>query len=208
MKRLSIICLALVGASAHAAGNLVSNGSFELGTGASATDWAITSTAGVSTVSFAPAYGGSGTSPYGDRFVSFNGGDKQPGGTVSQGGISTIAGQLYRVSFAYGQFAGAPGDQTLKVGIADESTLSVLAAHSYTNMSPSTNFGSIWNRGSFNFVGTGNLVGIGFTDLGTSNTYSTDLVLDDVSIQAVPEPASMAALGFGALAMLRRRRNG
>lgn len=206
MKRLSIIFLALVGASAHAAGNLVSNGSFELGSDITATDWAITPTAGIGTVSFAPAYGGSGTSPYGDRFVSFNGGDSQPGGTVSQGGIATIAGQLYQVSFAYGQFAGTPGDQTLQVGIGDESTLSLLAAHSYTNMTPSTDFGTIWNRGKFTFVGTGNTVGIGFTDLGTVNTYSTDLVLDDVSVQAVPEPTSMAALGLGALAMLRKRR--
>lgn len=35
---------------------------------------------------------------------------------------------------------------------------------------------------------------------------SNDIFVDDVSVQAVPEPASVAALGFGALALLKRRR--
>lgn len=50
--------------------------------------------------------------------------------------------------------------------------------------------------------------------LATATTASTDLRIqtnptldvDNVSVQAVPEPASFAALGLGAVAMVRRRK--
>ena len=49
----------------------------------------------------------------------------------------------------------------------------------------------------------------GFTSFGLStlptNTTNGNVFVDDASIQAVPEPTSMAALGLGALGLLRRR---
>lgn len=78
----------------------------------------------------------------------------------------------------------------------------------------------------------GNLVGTGYTVVsgtGTWNQFSTtftttggvstlslindqlayggnDFAIDDISVEAVPEPMTMAFLGIGAAAMLRRRR--
>ncbi|RYG33416.1 PEP-CTERM sorting domain-containing protein [bacterium] len=40
----------------------------------------------------------------------------------------------------------------------------------------------------------------------TNSTSGSNAFVDNVSIQAVPEPATMAALGLGAAALLRRRR--
>lgn len=52
------------------------------------------------------------------------------------------------------------------------------------------------NLGAMSF---GNQVGLG--------VFGTNTTLDNFQASAVPEPASMAALGLGALALLRRRRN-
>jgi len=40
----------------------------------------------------------------------------------------------------------------------------------------------------------------------TLNTTTGNIFIDDVSVEAVPEPATMAVLGLGAAAMLRRRK--
>jgi hypothetical protein len=45
---------------------------------------------------------------------------------------------------------------------------------------------------------------ISFVATGKSDSYGT--LIDNVSVQAVPEPTSMAALAMGGIALLRRRR--
>ncbi len=45
------------------------------------------------------------------------------------------------------------------------------------------------------------------TDGGPAGNNSNYIGIDSVSYEAVPEPASMTALGLGALALIRRRRN-
>jgi hypothetical protein len=55
----------------------------------------------------------------------------------------------------------------------------------------------------FTVSGTGNDK-ISFVGTGTSDSYGS--LIDNVSVQAVPEPTSMAALAMGGIALLRRRR--
>ena len=57
----------------------------------------------------------------------------------------------------------------------------------------------LWNSG-----GTSSLA-LSLHDLNTSADYN-DFALDDISVQAVPEPSAFAALGLGVTAVLRRRR--
>lgn len=53
---------------------------------------------------------------------------------------------------------------------------------------------------------TKTLTGIDFHADSESRLSTNDIFIDDVSVQAVPEPAPMAALGLGALGLLKRRR--
>jgi hypothetical protein len=48
----------------------------------------------------------------------------------------------------------------------------------------------------------------GIRIFGVSGGDTQRTFVDDVQVDAVPEPATMAALGVGAMAFLRRRRNG
>jgi len=56
---------------------------------------------------------------------------------------------------------------------------------------------------SFTVLGTGNDK-LSFLGTGKSDSFGT--LIDNVSVEAVPEPTSMAALAVGAFALLRRRR--
>ena len=56
----------------------------------------------------------------------------------------------------------------------------------------------------FTVVGTGSDK-LSFVGTGTSDSYGS--LIDNVSVQAVPEPTSMAAMAVGGVALLRRRRN-
>jgi hypothetical protein len=53
---------------------------------------------------------------------------------------------------------------------------------------------------SYSFVAAGSTTSLSFINI---NPYVSQV--DNVSVQAVPEPMTMAVLGLGAAAMLRRR---
>lgn len=205
--RTSVILALAACALSASAQNLVQNGSFESGSGTNIDNWVITPTATADTVAnYTTSYGGSGTSPYGAQFMSFNrGGSLAIGSATNDFGVTTL-GTTYQVSFAYAQFGGSAGDQALTVTINNLSAPSILETRTYTDASPSKGFGLVWKRASFSFVGIGIGTGITFTDAGSLGIANSDILVDDVSVQAVPEPASMAALGLGAVALLRRRR--
>ena len=182
--------------AAHA--NLLTNGSFE----SLQTGWSFTGDA----LSFAAnAYvtnaGGSGSSPYGTNLAAFNAGQVVPPGTISQS-FSTVSGQVYDLSFAFGQFGGSFGDQTLTYSVVSNS--GTLATGVLNPTAPTTNLSSIFQTYSTTFVGTGGMATLSFTDAG-SQTANTDLLLDNVTV-STPAPSALVVFGFGALRNARRRR--
>ena len=66
-------------------------------------------------------------------------------------------------------------------------------------------FGGAINHG-FTFVANGSTASITFTGGASQGLSDESWGLDNVTVAAVPEPFSMAVLGFGALALRRRKR--
>jgi PEP-CTERM motif len=114
--------------------------------------------------------------------------------------ISTIAGQLYTLSFYY-----SPRGNTASRPI-DTNNISV-----YWNDDPlgtkggvGSASGNVWSRYEFQVTGTGSDK-LRFAATGTSDSYGGSL--DMVSLHKVPEPGSipLALAGFAAAAFARRR---
>ncbi len=124
---------------------------------------------------------------------------------VGTGYLSSDSDQL-DVS-GYADVAGSGISQTLTTLIGTTYTLSFQLYVPLSGSIEVKNNGSALATGlassglySYSFVGTGSDT-IEFVNLGTGNTTH----LDDVSVEAVPEPATLAVLAIG-LAAARRRR--
>ena len=192
MKFQSIAFVSIFGGLvASASANLVTNGSFETH----------------------PAF--SGTSYY----VVNAGSNALTGWTV--GGTSIdITGIGYPVhsgSFAV-DLAGTPGPGSVSQSLATSGTQYTVSfwatGGSYPNDQVNVTFGGT----SHNFTVTGGWAQYSFTALGNVGSTSLSLAtrpennsngnvfIDDVSVQAVPEPMTMVALSCGLIAVARKRR--
>lgn len=196
-----LTCLvALAAASVAPAQNLVQNPGFE-NTGspdpieAQLTDWNLAST-GANDYLYArfsgvyngfqypwPSHSGEWAAAFGAYGTSSN--------TMSQD-VPTVVGQEYTVSFYVGQWYGVVPGSFFTATFGD------------TTFDAST-LGNFWAPASFNVTATSTTTRLSFSGGGLASDYGY-YVLDDVSVQAVPEPASLAALGLGAMTFLRRRR--
>lgn len=142
-----------------------------------------------------------------NQFATFGAGDSPNAGGVLAQAFATVVGQTYVVSFDLAVF-GIRGTQTLNAAIVDVPGAAVIASHdfaAFTDNDLDTAFGGH----SFTFKATSALSRLEFRDT-SPDTNSIDLVLDNASVAAAPEPGAWMLMigGFGLLgAGLRRQRN-
>jgi len=194
--------LALGASVAHAG---ISNGSFQLGSGTLADDWVLTgpNSLALTDADYIANAGAAGASPYGGRFLSFNAADGPIGNSASQT-FATVAGQEYIVSYAHANY-GVNLAQRLQVLVENLDEGDTLFSDVIVDFTGGTDLSAIWTEKSFRFLATGPTATLSFSDRGV-HTASTDLLIDNVSVEAVPEPATLALLGAGLAAIARRRR--
>jgi choice-of-anchor C domain-containing protein len=123
-------------------------------------------------------------------------------GTLSQT-FATTAGQWYELSFFLsgpGSNFGFPNPRSVNVSIAGIQQTFSTPASLNTNM--------LWGEHRLRFIATGNTTTLTFTSPHNGAGFWGP-VLDDVDVNAIPEPASVSlflAVGAAGLAVVRRRR--
>lgn len=114
---------------------------------------------------------------YPSQAAAFNGSDGPAGGRLSQT-ITTTAGRTYQLSLEASEFGGGVGSHTLLVEVLD-ATGAVIATGSYVISDGTTQTITV------PFVATGTTATLRFTNTATSNTFSSDLWITDVSVTSV-----------------------
>lgn len=184
-----LVALSVVAAASVAsAQQLVTNGGFEDNGGggsSSFTGWTVVANSGTSVVADASTSHTGNYSAFDEAFYS------SPA-TLSQTVTGLTVGKNYDWSFWLQDDGGDGGSRYFKASINGTT---------YLDLEGTT--GSDWTQYKYTFTATSTSTTIAFEG-GDDSTFNFGYHVDDVSL--VPEPASLAVLGFGALGFLRRRK--
>lgn len=211
-KIIALAALAVVSAGASAATNLIVDGSFEQITQIGVNSWGLvnqatlTSDEGLHGWKVTTTSGGAtslevrdnvaGAAQSGKNYIELDGVENDK---ISQS-LATVVGQAYNISFWF-------SDRT---NVAGSSEGWALKAGAYTAGIPGGGFntsgGNQWQHFTGSFVATSANTVFSLWGTGTSDSYGTSI--DNISVTAVPEPATMGlfAAGLAVLGLSARRR--
>ena len=190
-----IAVIGVIGIPLFGHASILINGSFESGF----TGW---TTTGINNVLLRTTANFPATE--GQNMINFNGGETVPNGTLSQS-VPTLTGQSYTIAFDFGNWGNyLPVTQGLRVKLQGNALLDQRDVIDST-ISSSQNPALVYNPFSYTFVADSVLTTLTFTDIASSTT-SSDGLLDNVRITAVPEPSALVLGGFGLLILFRARR--
>jgi hypothetical protein len=199
--------------SGPASANVIVNGNFD-GLGAvTANGWALPGApwvvspgqeiADLTGADYIPCCGASGTpAELANHFASFGPGDQNNVSTLTQ--TFTLAGGVYALTFDAGAFGG--GTQVLDADVYATGGAIPLASIAVTTVADN-NLATIFNPYQLDFAATGGgSYYVSFNAVGPG--VSIDPVLDNVAVNAVPEPATwaMMLLGFAGLGLAGYRK--
>ena len=205
MIKRALTAAALCGAlPAFAGANLVTDGSFEGAGLAAGSDDTFTGTdlpGWIALSSIEVRNGLVGTAQDGGDFVELD----STGNSAMATSFNTVKGQAYALTFWYsGRAASSTYNAAFAGGIVPGSAdgLSVTVAGVTVKLASPTNTtaDNLWTPYTATFVGTGKSMSLLFAATGTDDSYGSSL--DNVSVIAVPEPATMAMMGAGVLGLL------
>lgn len=147
-----------------------------------------------------------GPAPDGEYFMGLDG-DSGVRGALSQAITGLQIGQQYKVDFSWAgiQLSNRTGATTDRLDVS----LGAQTLSTATINVPNQGF-SGWKQESFVFTATSANSTLSFLSIGTPNGLPPMILLDGVSMQAVPEPATLSMMGIGMLGLgvVRRVRRG